>query len=46
MSRIDDHVIADLKALSMEISLKHLEELLDHVNHLKPISEDGDTVAL
>ena len=41
-SRIDDLTTTGLETLGAEVSLKHLEELLDHSSLAQPLPEEGD----
>ena len=41
-SRIDDLTATGLETLGAEVSLKHLEELLDHSGLAQPLPEEGD----
>jgi len=41
-SRIDDLTTAGLETLGAEVSLKQIEELLDHYRLAKPLPEKGD----
>ena len=40
--RIDDLTTTGLETLGAEVSLKHLEELLDHSRLAQPLPEEGD----
>ena len=40
--RIDDLTTTGLEILGTELSLKHLEELLDHSRFAQPLPEEGD----
>jgi len=41
-SRIDNLATAGLETLGAEVSLKHLEGLLDHSRLAQPLPEEGD----
>ena len=41
-SRVNDLTTTGLETLGAEVSLKHLEELLDHSSLAQPLPEEGD----